>query len=318
MAQNNCRTCQMLLLEKYDLKIDNSSKVQFNLDEDNLNQDNRDVYNITAPFEEDGRLWIAGRVEERESEYSQVYFFYQEGSVWKVSKEMGVFDLQDPFITKINHEFVLGGVEVYKKEGEKEGLEYRTIFYRGSSINNLKMFAKGPDKMKDIRLCQLSKNKILVFTRPQGVVGGRGKIGYCYITDLNQLNEETILNATILENQFIEEEWGGANELHVLKNGKVGVLSHIARFDEQGNRHYYATSFCFDPRDGSYSPMKMIASRSDFSKGESKRSDLVDVIFSGGLIRKENGLAQLYCGVSDAEGHQRLIPDPFLEYEKNN
>lgn len=36
---------------------------------------NRDVYNITAPFLYDGEEVILGRVEERDSEFSQVFFF---------------------------------------------------------------------------------------------------------------------------------------------------------------------------------------------------------------------------------------------------
>lgn len=59
--------------------------------------------------------------------------------------------------------------------------------------------------------------------------------------------------------------------------------------------------------------MKMIARRSDFESGESKRPDLADVIFSGGLVRRKDGTAQLYCGVGDAQAHMRLIKDPFLE-----
>ncbi len=35
----------------------------------------RDVYNISAPFEDDGEWVIAGRVEARDSEQSEVYVF---------------------------------------------------------------------------------------------------------------------------------------------------------------------------------------------------------------------------------------------------
>jgi len=115
----------------------------------------------------------------------------------------------------------------------------------------------------------------------------------------------------------LPEEWGGCNELQLLKNGKVGVLSHIAKYDEAGNRHYYSTVFCFDPENGEYSPMKIIAIRDNFKEGPSKREDIRDVIFSGGLVRKD-GTAQLYCGVSDAQGHRLTIDDPFASFEKLN
>ena len=35
----------------------------------------KDVYNITAPFEDEGQQVIAGRVEGRDTEYSKVVFF---------------------------------------------------------------------------------------------------------------------------------------------------------------------------------------------------------------------------------------------------
>ena len=85
-------------------------------------------------------------------------------------------------------------------------------------------------------------------TRPQGNIfangkcyeAGRGKIGYTILHSLNELTPEAILEATIFNDQFILEEWGGCNQLFLLDDGNVGILSHIARFDEAGNRHYYS------------------------------------------------------------------------------
>ena len=131
----------------------------------------------------------------------------------------------------------------------------------------------------------------------------------------DELDAESLQQATLMEHQFIPEEWGGANELHRIAGEKIGVLSHIAGFDTEGNRHYYSTAFCFNPETGEYGPMKMIAERRNFQPGPSKRPDLEDVIFSGGLVRLGGGKAELYCGVSDAEGQKVLIDDPFDEYE---
>jgi len=36
----------------------------------------------------------------------------------------------------------------------------------------------------------------------------------------------------------------------------------------------------------------------------------------GGLVRHSNQTATIYTGLSDAEGHMAVIPDPFLEYER--
>lgn len=313
--EKNIRTCNMLLLEFENLKYkDNSSKIMFE-----GVKEGEDVYNITAPFQFEGKRYLAGRVEKRAEEWSRVVFFVEKNEKWIADESIPTLPLQDPFVTRINQEFIVGGVEVFEDSENPGMLNYRTDFYRGNSLRNLTLFAKGPDRMKDIRLLQLAKDQILVMTRPQGQIcigekiweAGRGKIGYTILNSLDELSAETILRATIFEDQFIPEEWGGCNQLFQLKNGKVGILSHIARFDEEGNRHYYSSAFCMDPLTGAHTPMKLIAIRDNFAEGAAKRPDLKDVIFSGGLERKDNKRAVLYCGVSDAEGHRIEIKDPF-------
>lgn len=276
----------------------------------------KDVYNISAPFFNNGELIIAGRVEDRNSEDSTLAFFKQRGNEWVEDTSLPTFRLQDPFVTRIRGELVVGGVEVYPDPANSEALAYRTIFLKGKNIEELSKFTQGPEKMKDIRLLELDDERILVFTRPQGVIGGRGQIGYTYIKDLDELSATTICNATILTEQFISEEWGGANELHLLSNGWVGVLAHIAYFDEIGDRHYHSCVFGFNPMTNDFTAMKIIATRMNFEQGPAKRPDLVDVIFSGGIIRHPDKTATLYCGVSDAEAHCITITDPFLEYEQ--
>lgn len=313
MLQNsvsNRRTCNEMLLElKGEKNQVNSSKIKFR-----LIQGQEDIYNITAPFQWEGKTWIAGRIEARDSEYSRIGFFEEAGSEW-VEMPMEPLYLQDPFVARIGEELILGGVEVFDDEENPGHLNYRTVFYRGEGIKTLKRFACGPDRMKDIRLCEMEDGRILALTRPQGVIGGRGTIAWRFLESLEELNAKNLENAKLMENQFIPEEWGGANELHPLADGRIGVLSHIARFDDEGNRHYYSTAFCFDPNTGAYSPMKMIACREHFKPGPYKRPDLEDVIFSGGILRLGNGRAELYCGVSDAEGQKAEIEDPFEEYE---
>lgn len=295
------------LLNEFKLKKGEfkANKLKFTLNE------NKDIYNITAPFEIDNEMVIAGRVEARDSEHSKIMFFKEVENEWRVIEGTPVFDLQDPFVTRIKGELVLGGVEIYETGNVDMPICYRTVFLKGTSLNTLERFAVGPDRMKDIRLLELPNNKILVFTRPQGDIGGRGTIGHFTINRLDELTIKNIENAKLLDNMFFEDEWGGANELHLLEDGNVGVLSHIAKFDDEGNRHYYSSVFTFKYETSEYTEMKLIAIRENFEDGEAKRADLIDVIFSGGLIRKENGQAELYCGVSDAEAHKILITDPF-------
>ena len=277
----------------------------------------RDVYNIAAPFELDGRQVIAGRVESRDVEHSEIVFFAEADTngVWQPIPSAATFPgLQDPCIAFIGGEISLGGVRfpVTMADGSTG---WRMEFYRGSSVVNLKMFLEGPDKMKDIRLVGLADEQIGVLTRPQGAKGGRGKIGFLTEHGLQSITAEAIQNAPLFEGQCREDEWVGANEAHQLQNGMIGVLGHIAYFDEKEHRHYYAMVFCVDPRNGRATSPEIIASRSDFPDGPSKRPDLVDVMFSGGLVRHGNGTATLYAGLSDAEAGRVLLPDPFSKYE---
>jgi hypothetical protein len=276
----------------------------------------RDVYNITAPFLSAGIKVIAGRVEARDSEQSEIVFFEEKDGTWAPIDGSMSFQLQDPFFTMIKGELVIGGVEIYPRPGGTEGqLSWRTIFYKGTDIYHLKPLFKGPDAMKDLRLVELADGKIGIFTRPQGEKGGRGKIGFAKVDHLKDLSIEVIESAQLLK-QFTDDEWGGANEIHLLKNGLLGVLAHHASFSANDTvRHYASAAFTFNPDTLAYSKMKMIAHRGLFNEGVAKRSDLQDVVFSGGLQRHENGRATMYAGVGDAEAHWLEMDDPFVEWE---
>jgi hypothetical protein len=313
-ALKNRKTASVLtLLEQFRASGDkpfNAQKLSFE------GTGGKDVYNITAPFLDGGEKVIAGRVEERHSEQAQTVFFVERDGRWVPRENAPVFALQDPFYTFISGELVFGGVEIFPHPTEIGKLGWRTILYRGESVARLQPFFTGPDQMKDLRVVQLQDGTIGVFTRPQGEKGGRGKIGFTRINSLDDLSLEVIDQAPILDGQFLDHEWGGANEIHLLKGGLLGVLGHIARFDEEGNRHYYPMIFVLDPATGEYSDLRIISERSNFQDGPAKRKDLRNVVFSGGLIRHPDGTADLYAGISDAEAHKITIRDPFMAYEK--
>jgi len=275
---------------------------------------NSDVYNISAPFNIKNKIFISGRVENRSAwANSQVMFFEENEGTWYPSKNTPTLPLEDGFFTKIKNEMIIGGVEVYPTPTkiDPNSIGYRTAFYQGEDLYSLQKFTTGPDRMKDIRLVSLSNNKIGVFTRPQGGKNKGGRIGFTEIDKLDDLNAKTIINAKIIENQFAPNEWGGANELHFLKDNKIGVLGHIAYKDIRDDRHYYAMTFVYDIKTNKSSPIEIIATRQNFPKGDSKIPELSDVIFSGGLLRHGDGTATLYVGLSDAEAGSIILRDPF-------
>lgn len=313
LSHSGVKSCAEMLdtfRKREDKKPYEAMKIVFSEMED------RDVYNITAPFEDDGEWVIAGRVERRDSEASEIHFFVEREGQWVPRKGAPVFALQDPFYTRIGGELIFGGVQTFPHPTREHALSWRTVFYRGPNIAQLQLFFTGPDQMKDLRLVEQQDGTIGIFTRPQGEKGGRGKIGYASVNRLDELTLEVVADAPLLEHQFLDEEWGGCNEIHLLSNGWLGALSHIACFDERGDRHYYPMIFVFDPVTAKYSDIEIIAERSNFLEGPAKRPDLVDVVFSGGLVRHPDGTAELYAGISDAEAQRIKIADPFLKFEK--
>ncbi|QJD87468.1 DUF1861 family protein [Cohnella herbarum] len=279
--------------------------------------DGKDVYNITSPFMDRGSLIIAGRVEGRTTERSDVLFFRQQGDVWTPHPDYPTFELQDPFVTRIKGELIFGGVAVISDPLHPENIvSWVTSFYRGQDVRSLQPFLTGPDRMKDVRLLELANGEIGVLSRPGGLLGGGpgSVIGFTKVSTLEDVTADIIARAPTFNNQFSPLEWGGANEPHLLANGYVGVLGHIAEFDGV-NRRYRAITFAFHPETSIASPMKIIAMRQNFPAGAAKRMDLKDIIFSGGIVRKAGGLADLYVGASDAEAYRIEIKDPFLEYE---
>lgn len=258
-----------------------------------------DVYNSSAPFRDAERWLIAARVEARASEMSQVCFFEWDGlNDALLVEDAPRFALQDPFVCWIDNQRVVGGVEV-EFDAHNQPVRWRTQFWAGPSIFHMRLMTKGPWGMKDIRLVSLPDARVLVFTRPQGAIGGRGMIGWTIVDTLKDLNASSIDKATLLHH--VESmDWCGVNAAQLLPDGRVEVLAHVAHFDSELNRHYYAARFIFDYHSGQSSPIEIVACRDDFLPGESKRDDLRDVVFPAGWLQMPEGRL-LFCGTSDYE-----------------
>jgi hypothetical protein len=299
------------LLGCYENTIKKVKKLRF------MNVEGRDVYNISAPFKIRRTRYIVGRVELREREMgTKSVFFKKTGRQrkWRPVPLAPIFNLQDPFLSKIKEGIIFGGVEVEEKS-EKGKIRFRTLFYRGKDLDSLNYFGNGPWGMKDIRFVELEDGRIGIFTRPRGGKAGRGKIGFRIVKYLKDIKPKTLSRARIIRNMFAKGEWGGVNEVHILKGGCLGVLGHIARFGECKKKYYYPITFKFNPGKKRFSGMKILVSRKDLPEGITKRDDLHHVIFPGGIRRGKKNRAVLYAGVSDAESYKITIKDPFTEYE---
>lgn len=275
--------------------------------------DGYDVYNISQAFTFNGKTYIAGRVEKRTSEISESVIFEQVGPYEYHATDWRIPLLQDPFVEIIDGKIILGGTEIYL-DNQGKITSWRTVFYRGSDFAHLRKIILAPLKMKDVRLAK--GKKYYVLSRPQGGVARYGKIGFRSATSLEEITTDFIEKAPLIDDLFDDLVWGGANQIHILRNGWLGVLGHVAIMSQGDVRHYYGMTFALDPKTGKRTDMKIIAERKDFGPSAHKREDLKDVIFVGGLVRHLDQTASLYTGLGDAEGHVAFIEDPFLEYEK--
>ncbi len=271
-----------------------------------------DGYNPTIPFKTkfNGRILecVGLRVDKREETLgSKVMFFEKTDDRWKIVRGAPVLLMEDPFVSFIDGHVILGGVEIVTKSP----LHLKTVFYQADDLKKITEIGRGPTNMKDIRLVQLPNGLIVVYTRPQGRVGGKGTIGFIVIKSLEELNPETINKAKLLKRQFARGEWGGVNFAEIGQSGIVKLYGHVAneRRDKQGNllqRNYYAMAFLHDPLKNRRSRMRIIATRSNFPDGPAKAPDLSNVLFPSG----QNG--HLWMGLNDAEvGVVDLPKDSF-------
>lgn len=275
-----------------------------------------DVYNITKEFQFKGKSIIAGRVEKRDTEVCKVVLFEKvDKSTYSYINGAEIDLLQDPCVSFYNGDLVIGGTEIFVDKETDKITSWCTSFYRFTDFTQFTKVGQSPLGMKDVRFIQ-DGDSLHVFTRPQGLIGGLGKIGYIKLSKLEDLTPENLDKATILKNHFTDDNWGGVNDIHLLKNGMLGAVAHISMKTGVDDLHYYPCVFVFNPETKESTQIKILLERSNLKDGPSKYPRLKDVIFTGGIIRHNDGKASLYMGTSDCEAQFALIDDPFLEYER--
>ena len=308
------RACRDLMNEFDKTKLTQTELCRFH------GVDGYDVYNPSVPFLLNGKRYLAGRVEKRADGHSHIRFFEEKDGEFYAA-ESSILELQDPFVSMIGGKVILGGVSV---EFFPDRCIWTTEFYEVKNLNDIRLVARGPLLMKDIRLVELRDGRLGVFTRPQGDAmrekyGCVAKIGFTIVDGLQDLNADVIAAAPLLDGQFLPDEWGGCNQVTCLNNGLLGIVGHIAYRTYEGTEqrlHYYGMTFCFDPNTRKASPVKLLTSRDCFPAAPSKRPDLTDVTFASGIERMPNGKAVIYSGLGDAFVGRAVIDDPFRDFEK--
>ncbi|THF84161.1 DUF1861 family protein [Cohnella fermenti] len=282
--------------------------------------DGYDVYNVSIPFESDGRRCLFGRVERREEwARSWVRLFENTGKdEWTLAPNSMIYPLEDPCVSVLGGELLLGGTHVRYRQGAVDTLY--AYFYRGTDPKDLVYFATGPDGMKDIRLVELADGRIGVFTRPKGLeiarrYGSLAMIGFTVFGSLDELTPETIEQAPYLTGLYDKDEWGGCNQAYLLDDGRIGVIGHhgYKNVSEDGEPilSYMAVSFVLDPDSREWTDYRIIATRSCYPAGPAKRPRLIDCVFAAGIELRADGKTILYGGIGDTEAGRIVIDNPF-------
>lgn len=281
--------------------------------------DGYDVYNPSVPFRVGNDEYIFGRVEKRELWASSVTrLFVRTGKdEWSLHGYAQSYPVEDPFVSDINGELVLGGTHVKKYGGVMSG--YCCYFYRGAPHDML-YFTSGPSGMKDIRLLDMKNGKIGVFSRPKRVFdnGEGSQVGFTIINDLNELVPDTVENAPYIKGLFGPGQWGGANNAYLLESGKIGVVGHTAfsqkRADGITYQVYCTTAFVIDPLTLELLDNKLIATAASYHDTPAKKPHLADCVFTSGIVRRPDGKCDLYGGVRDAFSGRVVIDYPFGDF----
>ncbi len=281
-----------------------------------------DVYNCSQPFMWEDKAYIFGRIEHHDEWMrSWIRLFTKTGQdEWTLVPDSTLYQLEDPYLAIIKDELVFGGTHVRVKQSELD--TYYGYFYKGTEIDNLYYFTTGPDYMKDIRLVELASGKIGVFSRPRSQEilkqhGSESMIGFTIIDSIQELNDEVIEHAPLIEGLFSDGEWGGCNQAFLLDSGKIGVLGHVSYQDETSEQTVYANmSFVFDPETRNVADYKIIATRASYPAGPAKKPHLQQVAFTSGMVDLKDGTAELYSGIGDCEEGKVIIDYPFKDYGK--
>lgn len=274
--------------------------------------------------------------------------YVQDGpSAWRpaVADEVGLppealvlEGVEDPFITWIGGEVVLGGVVIdfsgavlvdepiaitdpARFDYSRSTTTVTVMFWRGPSLGELEPFTtiRG---MREVRLVELNDGSVLVATRPQGGAAGLGMIGITRIPSLDDLTQEAADGAQLLADLVAPDVKVGPNEMYLLPgkaraDDEVGMVAHTAYRETDGQLHYFATAFRIlnpytcDAEGAAHTRMRVLATRADWpAEGKVKRPTLEDVVFPSGVTRDREGTL-LWAGLSDGEIGTLRIADPF-------
>ena len=132
-----------------------------------LGVDGYDVYNCSTPIRQGGEVYIFGRVEKREVWAGSTVMLFREVAedTYALVEGAKTYALEDPFVSVIHGEYILGGTHVRKSRGKVDA--FYTYFFRGTDLTDLEHFTAGPTKLEKLKDCAFTSG---IVPRPDGRV----------------------------------------------------------------------------------------------------------------------------------------------------
>ena len=279
-----------------------------------------DVYNCSVPFDADGTRYIYGRIERRD-EWAQSHtrlFREIAPDHYELVPDAAIYPIEDPFITRIHDEWILGGTHVRFHNGTVAS--YYCYFYRGTDPRHLRLYTTGPDLMKDIRPLKLPDGRIGIFSRPRGPAiqaqhGVEAYIGYTTIDSWADFDPARIAAAPMIPDLLAPGEWIGSNQALLLPDGKIGVLAHKGYHDTASAQSVYTNyAFVYSPADNRVLDQHILATSSCYPPFPAKMAHLQDCTFTSGMRPRADGLWDLYTGLGDTTEGRTTIEYPFSDF----
>ena len=276
------------------------------------------VYNATPPVwlrvKGEMRRVSVGRVEHPDDlAHSRVMFFERKTATeYYLIDGAPVFYGEDPAVTTVGNEIVLFSVNV--SAIRKDRYLLKTEIRRADDVMQLWECWRSISG-KDNRITPVDNGaRISVMIRPQGGKAGRGKMAHIELDSLDELCEDKLRGAIIIEMPNAEDDtWVGPNELHDLgRKNQIGILAHGA-FENGTSTPQAKTYFIFfvwlDRKSLKIVDIEPLALREDFPASNAKTPALCNVVFGTGLMipsEPSREYAELYAGIGDLT--QAFVP----------
>jgi len=256
---------------------------------------------------QDKKLVMAVRFEPLREKMTSVTLFCERSTVGNEShwrpipmKEARVLGGEDPFITSIHGEIVVAvKCALPVSKGFKDSVPCCTVLFRGKTLRSLRMCAVW-DEVNCVRPIELRSGDIGVYTRTRNATSGHSVIEWRVVPRIQDISPEGFERVRLLIlDVFAPGEWGSVNEPNLRSDDTVASIGHVGAQKTRNSVKYAVTNFDFNPKTEKWSEMRIIATRSSFSDGRSKRPGLREVAYTAGT-RSTDERVVLYAGTGDA------------------